>query len=757
MAKDNTKYDLYFSRDESIKTNLKKGQLARDVIKYLLENELKTFQKIKEEAGNIPDNILLITEDEYILLDEDPKGRYSPIKVNNSLVYVSTQWRLKNTNKFIDYINSNFPEELTITESSDLNGSQEIIESKIVQAPKKQIDMSIPLNQIFYGPPGTGKTFIMSSKSEEIIQDNFKKNNKERLEEDFNRIVTFLRSNFNEKAHNVQNGKNLYRNLCRILNIWGYILDAEFEGVEVLDNDRIKLKGSNWPQHYRYITHFGFVDDWTEGKKIELNSKGNGFKAKIKDWLIVNKSSYDSIIPDFNTDDLSPEDVLIKKGYQFLRTHDDPKGNLPNIFKDEYRNAIINNSSNEDVSGFIKSIYCTLFMALKGYLYGHNSSNKPKTLVEEHFIQEYFDLNEKSKNKGELRDLEWTAWLTKNLEELNLLEIESSDEFNNYFKLTDIGLALINSIIDKWKKENSSIFEIISFQNGVKLGFIEFITFHQSYSYEEFIEGIRPSLDNENDLTYSLEKGVFKKISDKAKYDQNNNYVIIIDEINRGNISKIFGELITLIEPSKRLFAENNEHPKEVTLPYSKKLFGVPANLYILGTMNTADKSIALLDSALRRRFVFTEMLPDKKVVADNIKVKDIVIEDLFSKINERIEFLIDKDHTIGHSYFLKIKNNQNIKALAQLFQNEIIPLLMEYFYGDYEKIRLVLGDNKEWKAKGELQFFKKKSNEQKDLFGTDIDGFDDKEVFQITNLLEENEDALVRLFKSVYTKKTSA
>ena len=167
-------------------------------------------------------------------------------------------------------------------------------------------------------------------------------------------------------------------------------------------------------------------------------------------------------------------------------------------------------------------------------------------------------------------------------------------------------------------------------------GRIKFITFHQSYSYEEFIEGIRPKL-NSNELAYSLEKGIFKEISDNAKNYPDQNYVIIIDEINRGNISKIFGELITLIEPSKRLLQDNNEHPKQVTLPYSKKLFGVPKNLYILGTMNTADKSIAVIDSALRRRFEFVEMLPDSTILTEEkVKVEGIEIEKLLDTINHK-------------------------------------------------------------------------------------------------------------------------
>lgn len=176
-----------------------------------------------------------------------------------------------------------------------------------------------------------------------------------------------------------------------------------------------------------------------------------------------------------------------------------------------------------------------------------------------------------------------------------------------------------------------------------------------------------------------------------AKVEENKkNYVFIIDEINRGNISKILGELITLIESTKRLGAKE---AMTVTLPYSQQSFGVPDNVYIVGTMNTADRSIALMDTALRRRFQFIEMLPDTKLLA-NVFVEGVDIQKMVETINQRIEVLYDREHTIGHAYFMSLKDEPKIDNLARIFENAIIPLLQEYFYEDYSKIQLILGDN---------------------------------------------------------------
>lgn len=215
-----------------------------------------------------------------------------------------------------------------------------------------------------------------------------------------------------------------------------------------------------------------------------------------------------------------------------------------------------------------------------------------------------------------------------------------------------------------------------------------------------------------------------------------NNYVFIIDEINRGNISKVFGELITLIEPSKRI---GKTEGMTVKLPYSGKLFGVPDNVYLIGTMNTADRSIATIDTALRRRFQFKEMQPDPSVL-EGVSVEDISIKDMLERMNRKISILYDREHTIGHGYFIPLKEDASIEVLASIFENNIIPLLQEYFYDDYEKIRLVLGDTtKEDEAE---QFIVARAADYDELFGTTDVGLDDTVFYQINPEAFDNIDA---------------
>jgi 5-methylcytosine-specific restriction protein B len=383
----------------------------------------------------------------------------------------------------------------------------------------------------------------------------------------------------------------------------------------------------------------------------------------------------------------------------------------------------------------------------------------------------------------------------------------------------------------------------VRYDQLVAEGRVRFVTFHQSYGYEEFVEGLSAKTEGDQ-LSYFEKDGVFKSICDDAKlfrvakvgqisdsfdarwqvfsdglaeaetgvqietlskktfftitdvtnntirFDKNKgnsvhtlsvktlkavynqekeikgglqpyygallehlshihvtqpenqverkHFVLVIDEINRGNISKVFGELITLIEPSKRL---GGKEKIEVILPYSGDKFSVPDNLYIIGTMNTADRSLALMDTALRRRFDFVEMMPDYSVLTDDenqdysIENEDGVINlvTLLSIINKRISALYDREHTLGHAFLMPVvdaikadDHGEALTTLANCFQNKIIPLLAEYFFEDWQKIRLVLGDNQKPK---DFQLIQEQAVEWDDLFGDteDVDIMDEE------------------------------
>jgi DNA polymerase III delta prime subunit len=230
--------------------------------------------------------------------------------------------------------------------------------------------------------------------------------------------------------------------------------------------------------------------------------------------------------------------------------------------------------------------------------------------------------------------------------------------------------------------------------------FAEFVTFHQSFAYEEFVEGLKPVAPEDTDdvtgapvgdITYRVLPGVFRGICARAEAAWRTHgegapkYLLVVDEINRANIAKVLGELITLIEDDKRLGRENQ---LTATLPYSGERFGVPPNLYILGTMNTADRSIALLDLALRRRFTFVEMEPEPSTI-EPASVAGVDLRALLAGLNERVAALLDRDHRIGHSYLMNLTDES---ALRFAWYTRVVPLLQEYFYNDGERLRAVLG-----------------------------------------------------------------
>ncbi len=257
-------------------------------------------------------------------------------------------------------------------------------------------------------------------------------------------------------------------------------------------------------------------------------------------------------------------------------------------------------------------------------------------------------------------------------------------------------------LLDDWREQDTEAAELLRALERGPGGATEpvrryrTVTFHPSFTYEDFVRGIRPVPVGEDSSTqFRLVDGVFKQICDEARSNPSKRYALFIDEINRANIAKVFGELITLIEPDKRIQVDEKGRVTSgmtVQLPGGgegdsvEAPFGVPANLDIYGTMNTADRSIALLDIALRRRFDFHEMQPDYAQLDSS--VDGVELDQLLRRINDRLEYLLDRDRRIGHAYIMKART---LDDLRRIFQVQIIPLLQEYFFDDLSRVEMVL------------------------------------------------------------------
>ena len=289
------------------------------------------------------------------------------------------------------------------------------------------------------------------------------------------------------------------------------------------------------------------------------------------------------------------------------------------------------------------------------------------------------------------------------------------------------------------------------YRNGRQCRF-KFITFHQSYAYEDFVEGIRPKAKG-GDLSYKVRRGPLRQICDQARKAPNKRLALFIDEINRGNVAKIFGELITLLEADKRIRTDASGERLsdctglEVTLPYSGDRFGVPINVDVIGTMNTADRSIALLDSALRRRFEFEELAPQPELLGSipDGNGGQIDLQRLLETMNARLTHLRHRDQTLGHSYLIHVETFEDLRLV---FEKKILPFLQEVFYDDWRQIRLVLADDSV--EQESLQLVRKHAVSIDKLFpSADPSEISDRPVFEIAPVDEITPDAIRKIYET--------
>lgn len=466
-----------------------------------------------------------------------------------------------------------------------------------------------------------------------------------------------------------------------------YIYDAN-------RNEYKSIRKVEWTHNGIYDVDFKVLDikQWNQKTLTEIS------KSKYKDFCLKIEDVFMKKQPEENSNSLQVNIPLNQilygppgtgKTYSVRQYITDIVGQNPGLKTD---------NEEQKINNAVKDLTWYSAIALSMYKNGKNNKYKVPNLQHQKIIKAFAATKESKKIKA-------TLWF-----QMQSHTSESSENVNNstkhppyLFDKTENSEWYLTETGIKFVEENlSEQLEFLNAKNSSRKieDFYKFITFHQSYSYEEFVEGIKPSINNDEDnatISYEYNRGIFKEICQQANSDPENNYLLIIDEINRGNISKIFGELITLIESDKRVISngerifENTKTQNEelvVTLPYTKSKFGVPNNLYILGTMNTSDRSIASIDIALRRRFKFVEMMPKRELVADF----GINFADVFENLNTKIKILLDRDHQIGHSYFIKTKyENAGSDELKAIWFSEILPLLNEYFYCDWEKLKLVV------------------------------------------------------------------
>jgi 5-methylcytosine-specific restriction protein B len=559
------------------------------------------------------------------------------------------------------------------------------------------VDESIPLNQILYGPPGTGKTYHTVNKALSIIDPAYLKAHKESR--------NMLKARFDNLQKEGRIGFVTFHQ--------SFSYEDFVEGIKTFTNDDDQIY---------YDIEDGIF------KEMCLKASVSEKSHSKEDVDLTGKRIWKMSLGNTLEDDGAVYDECIEKGYALLgwgESFDFTGCVSREDIADKY------SSTGKDISEKkygISAIYNFIHTIKQGDIVIISDGNKKFRAIGE-FTGDYHFLSDSSREGfRQSRPVIWHKTFTpskpisdlfkKSLSQMTLYELRDStidrDLLSKMLKASVSGDNDLISVGEKFKnyhvsKVSNEIIEFIK-PNGGVLPFPRIII-------DELFKLVRQKKITIDDIK---EKKVFDKLPDTklekffvngyenllhkvvkhlvdgspkggSPTNEIKPFVLIVDEINRGNIAKILGELITLVEPSKR---RGNAEQLTVKLPYSKEPFSVPNNLYLIGTMNTADRSLAQIDIALRRRFVFEELLPDHLLLKSIGKINGVDVMSMVEAINSRIELLYDRDHTLGHSIFLSLKDDPSLGALANIFEQQVLPLLEEYFFEDWEKISQVLGDH---------------------------------------------------------------
>jgi 5-methylcytosine-specific restriction protein B len=661
--------------------------------------------------------------------------------------------------EYYDILESRFKE-------SDEDESEDFIEEESEEISVTSKNKKFPLNTILYGPPGTGKTYSVIEKAVEIIDGNISNKSREDLVSRYEELrengqiefITFHQSysyedfiegikpileNSDNNSIEYQIEDGIFKTLClkakakKSTVITGYTFDENKSNVFKLSLGDVSIDAD---PIFKYcfengVIALGWGEDIDFSKSTSLDAIKKVHDTKYPQYASFGPTAVDRFINGMKKGDI----VVITHGNRKFKA-------ICQIIGDyEYRND--------------SEIRYYQFRKVKWLWVADEPAPVSQILKEKNFSQ-------MSIYKLSKEDL-----LIENLKDLisNNSDVENNKPgFNGVFTKLIGNTDFENGETIRIDMKNPNSHYLIKKVNEKTIFYDKG---NVSGEYNLSINTLKRMYDTgENNIITgggleSYYNGLLTRLNKIAeqlsvKTDEKN-YVLIIDEINRGNISKIFGELITLIEDDKRLGTKNQI---TTTLPYSKDTFGVPKNLYLLGTMNTADRSIALMDTALRRRFHFEELMPDPQLL-DGIIVKGINLKQMLEKLNERVEFLYDRDHEIGHAYFLPLKYIENeeeqFKKLCEIFKNKIIPLLQEYFYDNYEKIQIVLGDHFRQLNRMEetenyedipVRFIQSKKFKENSVIGFDHEEYEDMITYRINPDLCIG-DITPETFKKIYEK----